>query len=153
MTKQRTESNKSPWDVDVDVYLYAEDHNPPFRLDSYLQPNPGGDLVFSNRRRPGFVVKFHLHDMTGEGYLFPETKDEEEALWSRAGAGCPPTNYGKQWDEFFVQRITDSRQTLVVRNLNKTPTKFGYTLRVTKDDGKTYRDLDPGGDNQNGNWN
>jgi hypothetical protein len=153
MTKDFAVNEKSPWDVDVDVYLYAEDHDPPFRIDSYLQAEPGKDLVFNNRRRPGFVVKFHIHDETGEGYLFPKTKDEDAALWSKMGEGCPPQDYGKQWDEFYVQRIFESRQTLVVRNLNKTATKFGYTLRVTKDDGKTFRDLDPGGDNQNGNWN
>ena len=152
MTKLKEESVKSPWDVDVDLYLYAEDHDPPFRLDSYLQQEPGGNLVFNNRRRPGFIVKFHLHDETGEEYQFPKTSHEHEALWSRIGEGCPPNNYGKQWEEFEALRITNNRQTLVVRNLNKTPTKFGYTLRVTKDDGKTYRDLDPGGDNLNGNW-
>jgi len=153
MTKLKEENLKSPWDVDVDVYIYAEDHDPPFRLESYLQTAPDGDLVFKNRRRPGFIVKFHLHDETGEGYLFPKASDEDEALWSRAGDGCPPDNYGEQWEEFKVQRIIHNRQTLVVRNLNQTTTHFGYTLRVTKDDGKTYRDLDPGGDNQNGNWN
>lgn len=153
MMQPKEENLKSPWDVDVDVYLYAADHDPPFRLDSYLQSKPDGDLVFNNRRRPGFIVNFHLHDETGEGYLFPKTSDEDEALWSRMGEGCPPDHYGQQWEEFKVQRIINSRQTLVVRNLNQTPTKFGYTLRVTKDDGKTYRDLDPGGDNQNGNWN
>ena len=153
MTQLKEENVKSPWDVDVDVYLYSEDDDPPFRLDSYLQGTPGSDLIFHNRRRPGFVVKFHLHDETGQGYLFPKEKDEEDALWSRMGDGCPPDNYGKQWDEFKVQKIINGRQTLVVRNLNKTKTHFGYTLRVTKDDGATYRDLDPGGDNQNGNWN
>ena len=151
MTLRTQQSLKSPWDVDVDLYLYPEDHDPPFRLDSYLQEQPGGDLVFANRRRPGFVVKFHLHDETGEGYLFPKPNDEHEALWSRAGEGCPPPNSG-QWREFKVQRIINNRETLVVRNLNETMTKFGYTLRVTKDDGKSYRDLDPGGDNQNGNF-
>ena len=150
MTQLKEESLKSPWDVDVDLYLYAEDHDPPFRLDSYLQAEPGGDLIFSNRRRPGFVVKFHLHDETGEDYSFPKPSDEHEAMWSKAGEGCPPADSG-QWDEFKVQRIINNRKTLVVRNLNKTITKFGYTLRVTKDDGKTYRELDPGGENQNGN--
>lgn len=151
MTQLKEESVKSPWDVDVDVYLYAEDHDPPFRLDSYLQEEPGGNLVFNNRRRPGFIVKFHLHDETGEEYYFPKANDEEKAMWSQMGEGCPPANCG-QWEEFKVQRIINNRQTLVVRNLNKTKTKFGYTLRVTKDDGKTFRDLDPGGENQNGNW-
>ena len=150
MKMQKEESVKSPWDVDVDLYLYPEDHDPPFRLDSYLQSEPGGDLVFSNRRRPGFIVKFHLHDETGEGYEFPKPSHEHEALWSRAGEGCPPPNSG-QWEEFEAIRIINSQKTLVVRNLNETKTKFGYTLRVTKDGGKTFRDLDPGGDNLNGN--
>jgi hypothetical protein len=152
MTQVKEESLGSPWEVDVDVYVYCEDHDPPFRIDSYLQAVPHGDLVFNNRHRPGFIVKFHLHDESGEGYQFPRPPDEKEALWSKAGVGCPPANYG-QWEEFFSLRIENNRQTLVVRNLNKTTTKFGYTLRVTKDDGATYRDLDPGGDNQNGNWN
>jgi len=151
MTQLKEESLKSPWEVDVDLYVYAEDHDPPFRIESYLQEEPNGDLVFANRHRPGFIIKFHVHDESGEGYQFPRPPDEKEALWSRAGEGCPPAGYG-QWEEFSSQRIENNRQTLVVRNLNKTKTKFGYTLRVTKDDGKSYRDLDPGGDNQNGNW-
>lgn len=148
----KEEQVTSPWEVDVDVYVYGENDDPPFRIDSYLQSDPKGDLVFYNRRRPGFIVKFHLHDESGEGYQFPRPPDEKEGLWSKAGEGCPPADCG-QWEEFTSLRIENNRKTLVVRNLNKTKTKFGYTLRVTRDDGETYRDLDPGGDNQNGSWN
>jgi hypothetical protein len=76
----------------------------------------------------------------------------KEGLWSRRGAGCPPKDYDKQWGEFSTVRVADNGMTLVVRNLNETQTPFGYTLRVTNDDGAHYLALDPGGDNQNGNF-
>lgn len=151
MTQPKEENVSSPWDVDVDVYLYGPAADPPFRIDSYLQSSPGGDLVFNNRNRPGFIVKFHLHDETGEGYEFPRPPRHEDGLWSKMGEGCPPKDHG-QWEEFQSLRVEHNRKTLVVRNLNQTKTKFGYTLRVTKDDGGSYWDLDPGGDNQNGSW-
>jgi len=148
---EKEESVGSPWEVDVDVYVKTENCDPPFHIDSYLQSKEEGDLVFYNRGRHGFIVKFHLHDLTGEGWAFPRPSDVDEALRSSEGEGCPPQGCG-QWEQFTPQRIENNRKTLVVRNLNETVTKFGYALRVTKDDGQTYRTLDPGGDNQNGNF-
>ena len=144
------ETTKSPWTVDVDVYLESDGSKPKFRIESYLQNQPNGDLVFYNNGRPGFIIFFHLHDETNSSYLFPSPSLKDEALWSKEGKGCPPDDYGRQWDQFTALRVEPDRKTLVVRNLNDTKIQFGYTLRVTKDDGAHYLPLDPGGDNQNG---
>lgn len=148
----KEEAEGTPWQVDVDVYVHDEKSDPPFRIESYLQTTPGGKLQFHNRGRHGFLINFHLYDKTGRGYKFPMPNDLAKALRSQAGTSCPPENSG-QWREFRAERIIQNRSVLVVRNLNETRTEFWYALCVTEDDGKTYRDLDPGGDNWNGNWN
>lgn len=147
----KSTAERSPWQVDVDVYLYDESADPPFTIESYLQSSGNDNLQFYNRGRHGFLINFNLHDETGEGYKFPRPADLDQALRSKMGHGCPPEGSG-QWREFTAERITQNRSVLVVRNLNETKTEFWYTLRVTKDDGATYRDLDPGGDNWNGNF-
>jgi len=140
------------WTVDVDVYLENENNPPDFTVETCL-PTTGNDIAFHNRGRNGFKVAFHLHDLTGNGYCFPgPPQGEDKALASTIGEGCPPKNSTEQWEEFKAIKVKDSRMTLVVRNLNQSVTKFGYTLRVTKDDGATFLELDPGGDNQNGNF-
>lgn len=144
---------KDPWPIDVDVYLedVTDPDNPKFRLETCLQIDENEVITFYNRGRPGFEIKFNLFDETGEGYRFPPQSKRHEALWSRQGAGCPPDNYGQQWREFEVVRVKEpDQESLIVRNLNETVTEFGYTLRVTKDDGTNYVNLDPGGNNQNG---
>jgi hypothetical protein len=151
MGMKQLESAGPPWDVDVDVYVYAEDHDPPFVIESYLQVEENGNLQFHNRGRHGFNVRFNLHDLSGEGYQWPRPNDVDEALRAQKGEGCPPTDCDP-WDQFKAKNIIQNRKILVVRNLNEYEAKFGYVLRVTKDDGVTYRDLDPGGDNWNGNW-
>jgi len=151
MGMKQEESNGPPWEVEVDVYVYPETNDPPFLIESFLQAEENGNLVFHNRGRHGFNVRFILHDVTDEGYEWPRPSDVGQALRSQPCEGCPPKDCG-QWHEFEAKQIIQNRKILVVRNLNETITKFGYTLRITKDDGKTYRDLDPGGDNWNGNW-
>jgi hypothetical protein len=146
----KEEMERPAWEVDVDVYVYGEDCDPPFVIDSYLQAKEGGKLVFHNRGRHGFFVRFQLHDETGEGWKFP--RQAEHALRSSYGPGCPPASAG-QWPQFTAHHSEANGTRLVVRNLNETVAEFGYTLRITKDGGETFRDLDPGGDNQNGNWN
>ena len=147
---------RPPWKVDVDVCLYGVNENPAFEIKSYLQDASNGNLQFHNQGRPGFEIHFELHDETGEQYRFP--RRSADALLSSEGKGCPVVGSG-QWTEFTAHRIEKNGSVLVVRNLNskKNPTggkiEFGYTLRVTKDDGATYWELDPGGDNWNGNWN
>jgi hypothetical protein len=141
------------WTVEVDVYLEAAGDPPKFWLETCLPINKLNDkreIVFHNRGRHGFEILFTLHDLTGSGYRFPGPPHLKEALWSRSGEGCPPKNHNEQWDEFRTVRLMNSGMTLAVRNLNETITRFGYTLRVTNDDGASYVELDPGGDNQNG---
>lgn len=146
--------NNDPWPVEVDVYLQDVTVDPPrFSLDTYLpldRHDPQQVITFNNcGRKAGFEIKFNLIDETGGGYCFPPQKDRDKALWSRQGPGCPPDDYGKQWDEFTVVRVVEpDRLTLIVRNKNQTVTQFGYTLRVTNDD-TNYLSLDPGGNNQN----
>jgi hypothetical protein len=147
-----SEGQGSPWDVDVDVYLRPDGEEPPFKMQSCLPRNPDGEFVFDNCGRHGFQIHFHLKDPHKTGYLFPRSAQLREALWSWPRPECPPENHGEQWREFKAVRVSPDGKTLVVRNLNETETKFGYTLRVTKDGGDSYRDLDPIGENKNGSF-
>jgi hypothetical protein len=136
-----------PWIVDVDVYLEPEGTDPPFQMETYLPINSANEIEFQNHLRDGFIIKFNLKDPHNTGYLFPGDKDE--ALYSAKGTGCP-TSKG-QWGQFkAIEVVKPGNKTLVVRNLNQSghQGQFGYTLRVTN--GTKWRDLDPGGDNQNG---
>jgi hypothetical protein len=151
MGMKQVGSKGPPWEVDVDVYVYAEDHDPPFLIESYLQTAQNGNLQFHNRGRDGFNVRFTLHDLSNQGYQWPRPNEVAQALRSQQGEGCPPANCG-HWDQFEPKSIIHNRKVLIVRNLNEYEAKFGYTLRITKDDGATYRELDPGGDNWNGNF-
>ena len=155
MSKAGAVESRPSWLVEVDVYLEDADSDPPqFRLETCLPMDPEDPdkvITFHNRGRPGFDIKFNLIDETGQGYSFPPQGKRDEALWSRQGPGCPPDNHNQQWDQFTSVRVIEPDQmTLVVHNKNETITEFGYTLRVTKDNGVNYIDLDPGGNNQNG---
>jgi hypothetical protein len=143
--KRRRDADDPKWQIEIDLYIDYENAQPPFWLDTCLQVNAENEIIFHNRGRHGFLITYYLHDQTDRGYVFLNSK--RDVLWSWGEAGCPPEDYGQQWREFKAQSVTDD--TLVVRNLNETPTHFGYTLRVQDADGN-IRNLDPGGDNQNG---
>jgi hypothetical protein len=157
---QAIKGPQKPWEIDVDVYLKSVGPPADFQMKACLPiDKTNKNLYFYNEGRPGFIINFHLYDNTnngaGSGYVFPNppappNKESEWALWSRQGPGCPPKDHG-QWAEFTSQNVKDQGQTLVVVNKNETVTEFGYTLRVTNDDGQKFVDLDPGGYNQNGN--
>lgn len=135
------------WDVEIDVYLEL-DRDPPFRLETCLPVNSAGEILFENHGRPGFIINFNLQDPDGTGYRFPD--DEDEALYAAKGNVCPTSK--SSWGQFKPLDVKNDNRTLVVRNLNQKGEegKFGYALRVTKDDGKTFLLLDPIGDNRNG---
>lgn len=152
MSKSESEEQESAWAVDVDVYLRPGGEEPPFHLESCLPKNSDGEFVFNNCGRHGFFINFRLKDPHKTGYLFPRSAQLREALWSWPRAACPPENYGEQWEEFRAVKVSPDGKALLVRNLNEKKTKFGYTLRVTKDGGDSYRDLDPIGDNHNGEY-
>lgn len=145
---------KNPRDVHVCVTLNSETPG-----DFTIQPmppgiipmGPNGELIFQNAGHPGFFVHFDLQDPNNLGYSFPPQQKIKEAVWSELVDGACPKAPGK-WDVFDARNIDNKGMTLVVHNPNQAPVlgKFGYTLRVTKDGGLTYLDLDPGGDNQNG---
>ena len=144
----------SPKKVEVEVIL--ESDNPVnFRVEpvnNSLPTGPNGELIFDNDHHPGFQVWFYLNDRNGLGYTFPPNSKKHQAVWSELGNGACPKPPGKS-DVFHVERVIEpDRRTLVVLNPNPSPAQgpFGYTLRVTKDGGATYLDLDPGGLNQNG---
>ena len=142
-----------PKKVDVDVIL--ESDNPvQFQVEptnKSLPRGPGGELIFNNDHHPGFHVWFHLKDPNSLGYLFPKNSKKHEAVWSELGNGaCPQAAKSEVFDALRV--LEPERDVLVVLNPNPSPPQgsFGYTLRVTKDDGASYLALDPGGLNQNG---
>jgi len=142
---------KAPWTVDVDVILLDMNTNPPtFEIQSYLQNPPNGPLDFRNNHRPGFNIRFNLHDPNGTEYRFPKNGDRNQAVWSQRGSvdNCPNAECWEVFDPLSVDM--PDRMTLVVFNSNVAPNvgPFGYTLRVTNDE--EWRHLDPGGNNQNG---
>ena len=134
-----------PWTVEVDVYLRSDSNPPEFDIHSALECNNDDRLVFNNRGRPGFTVIFNLHDLTGRGYRFPD--NEREAVWSQLGSDCPKTAVA---EVLKPKRVINDGMSLVVKNKNvdEVVGEFTYTLRVTN--GREWRDLDPGGLNQNG---
>lgn len=161
MPERERRAPKSTWLVDVDVYLEdAGDAEtgiaPRFRLETCLpmaRNGPSEMIAFHNRGRHGFEIRFNLIDETNSGYRFPPTNARHHALWSMEGECCPPDNYGQQWPQFTATRVIEpDLTTLVVRNLNESTTRFGYTLRITKDGGRSYVNLDPVGDNHNGSY-
>jgi hypothetical protein len=147
-----------PWETDIDVYLTSVGPPAQFQISTCLPLDQSGNIVFYNNGRPGFMLHFRLYDQTnngaGSGYVFPSppappNQPMNWAMWSSAGSGCPVPGCG-QWSEFTTVNVKDQGTTLVVQNTNTSQTVFGYTLRVTNDNGSTFVDLDPGGNNQNG---
>lgn len=146
---------KGAWNVTVDVYLHSEAAGD-YTIESYLQSDPAApnDLVFYNRKHPGFNVTFILHDETGLGYRFPGPPKKDDAIWSQLGPdACPGSG---QWDIFPKSGIKVNGQGDEVTAFNPNPSPaqgaFGYALNVTKDNGAHYLPLDPGGNNQNGSF-
>ena len=141
----------NPRDVFVDVNLRLGSE-PPFELETGdLRTGPDNRLYFKNNRFPGFRVHFRLNDPDNL-YAFPTPNIPDhlgEALYSVDEARCPKEK--GQWHEFKAESVRQNGLELVVRNMNETETEFGYTLRVTKDGGQNYLDLDPIGTNQNCN--
>lgn len=138
-----------PWDVEVDVYLEKACPHPQFHIHTYLPVDSKGYILFDNNHRPGFNIRFNLHDETKSGYTFPPQPKVREACWSQVGTTCPTT---AKWEVFEPRRVENGGATLIVYNQNPSPPlgEFKYALRVTKDDGTTYCDLDPGGIDNNG---
>lgn len=146
MAMAASAKDRSKWTVEVDVCLESDTEPPKFRVESFLQAEPNGKLVFHNRGRPGFDIVFHLRDETGRGYRFP--KSPTDAVWSQLGADACPQS--EMWQVFKALRVFNDGMSLAVFNRNPCPAQgeFTYTLRVTN--GDEWRNLDPGGSNQNG---
>jgi hypothetical protein len=139
----------NPQDMTVDVTLDSI-HPVTGKADFHLQPP--GNLIFENDHHPGFHVRFVFTDNTGGNYCFPPDKDKDQAVSSQLGATnlCPPQGTSEVFRAIRVDGPNNS--VLVVHNPNVSPIlgAFGYVLWVTKDGGKTYLALDPGGVNNNG---
>ena len=111
-----------------------------------LKTGPDGEIVFDNNGHPGFHVHFTLQDPT-HGYLFPKQSQAKDAVWSQLGAKCPTK---AAQDVFTSPTVSPDGKVLKVVNTNPSPAQgaFKYTLRVT--DGTDWKNLDPGGLNNNG---
>jgi hypothetical protein len=162
MPESLVEALKSarPWQVQIDVYLEDDESDPPvFRIESCLPLSPASTkadkiLLFENNHRPGFEILFHLWDLTGKGYRFPQ--NAKDAIWSKIGNDCPEE---EAYEVLRPIRTGDDPHSglpmLVVFNENdkrdgKEIGQFRYSLNVTRDGGANVVHLDPGGDDQNG---
>lgn len=141
-----------PMEVHVKLFVTPGDPNGDFHFETTDLPmGPNNHLYFRNCGNDGFYV---YYDIQSGGYRFPDfgisNKWKKEALYSQAQSGCPASE--GQWGQFETKDVTNSGQTLVVWNKNRTKQDFGYTLRVTNDNGASYLPLDPGGTNENGSF-
>jgi hypothetical protein len=132
-------------DVSVNVVLDLN-HDPEFYFQTSLPMKGSDHLKFHKGKKDGFLISFNLQDPDN---VYSFGNNLSEALYSHSQASCP-TGPG-QWAEFTAQEITNGGMTLVVHNANSTVQDFGYTLRITRDGGATYKELDPIGTNSNSN--
>jgi len=138
-------ANLKTTDVTVIVHLDLSS-TPPFTLETSLPKTGQGYLKFEKGKKDGFMISFELDDPDN---VYTWGSDPTKALWSTSQATCPTAS--GQWGQFTAQEITNGGMTLKVLNKNETKQDFGYTLRVTRDNGANYVGLDPIGSNQNGN--
>ena len=114
-------------------------------------PTSNGALVFDNEKHDGFDIDFTFTDSTNSGYLWPPNNLKGQAVWSKVGTSdaCPGS---PNTEVFHATGVDKTCTVLSVKNPNPSPAQgaFQYTLCVTKDAGKTYLPLDPGGINNNG---
>ena len=151
-TAGATTAPKSPWEVDVYVYLdsVTDPNDPQVRIETCL-PLDSADpqnrtIVFHNRHRKGFNISFHFEDLTGGNYRFPQLRDDP--IWSQMGPTCPTVK--PRGEVLEPKSVEQNGERLVVHNPNSGAVvgQFKYSLRVTN--GGVPIILDPGGDNQNG---
>lgn len=141
-------------DVSVEVHIDEPDANPPkFRFTSNdLTVGPDNELTFKDGTdHSGFDIHFKLAEPR-RGYYFPGPAIPghlDEALYVSPGRGCPKSAH--KWEQFEAVAVNGRNTELTVHNKNKFKAEFGYTLRVTNDNGASYLALDPIGTNQNGN--
>lgn len=152
----------TPVDVRVKVILDPPGNSPPDRPPFHFETSdlpmgPDNFLIFRNHNHPGFHIFYDLDDTANPGYRFPESSlfppnppDEnlKAALYCAPHSPCPTSP--SKWGQFVAKEVTAGGKTLKVHNRNDSARNFWYTLRVTKDGGATYGDLDPGGGNENG---
>jgi hypothetical protein len=143
-----------PKKAKVEVELKKSASPPGFTWKIESDYKKGDKLEFNNNKHPGFDVQFDL-DNDGTGYLFPDDPDLAIAAKPFTGDPKPPPcpDQGETWDQFIPVSVEEDNTRLCVYNLNKTKTKFAYTLFLTKEphaENPKCEPLDPIGSNQNG---
>ena len=141
--------------VNVEVYAVNAQGNANFKLFPQ-QPDPlpisNGTLSFKNEHFPGFHLDFVLIDKTGQNYVFPT--DEKQAVSSLFGNKtlCPLHEVTKHPVLQPIKVGGKNNCTLTVHNKNCDDVvgDFSYALWITKDGGKSFARIDPGGINMNG---
>jgi hypothetical protein len=133
----------------------------PVGTDPLPQPiGPHQTLIFENAPQGvghnGINIDFVLIDQTGLGYTFPPQDKMTKAVSSQFGPidGYPPQGISRVLKPTGVSGARNSVLSVYNPNQN-TPTDkgtgtFSYILWVTRDEGKTFAPLDPGGQNNDG---
>ena len=141
-----------PMEAHVTVVLGSPGSRPPFHFETNDLPLGEDNLLtFVNRRFPGYIIHYDLDDALNPGFRFPNANVPDhlaEALYVHAGRRCPTRK--SHWPQFWPMQVSDDCKTLQVRNENLASADFAYMLRLTKDGGKSWLELDPVGNNKNG---
>ena len=132
--------------VKIDVIIEEDTPDMKFRLESTDIPiGPDNHPYFKNCDVMGFDITFTLKDPNNLGYRFPDM--DADAIWSAVGTGCP---HSEAWEIFKSPKVLGAGKMLKVENANTVAANFAFTMNVSKSGQKPYRELDPGGTNQNG---
>ena len=89
-----------PWEVEIDIHLKKGCPDPEFEISTPLPRDPNGNIIFLNNHRPGFNIKFNLHDDTHSGYTFPgqaHVRDGRYGLPHVANVGSLRASASGQW--------------------------------------------------------
>ena len=146
------EANKRPRERDLYLVITRNSDDP-----CDISYNLVGDLDFENAHRPGFMVFIDIvaDEELGARFLSsdpmwvqPFSEDTAAGCEKAGGRLCPTSP--SYWDQFKAVGVINGDRTLLVRNKNDYAQRFAFTLRFQVEGCRRVFELDPIGNNQNG---